>query len=149
MEYPKYVQKDLEVLFNLEFSKDQYGRSINKDDKLAYKLYQIAQKYPQKWLIAIIEYLGYMDDGSVELAEEDYRDEILYNAECYFKSAMENYSLMYTDREEEENSDYHRWNRQIKFIDIGWLDCIYTTRNAYLNKYQGVTRHPIKCIFKD
>lgn len=149
MTLPKYVEKDLEILFNYEFATDEWGREINKKDKIAYKLYQIAQKYPQKHLEAIIEYLGYLDDGNIELEEKDFKDEILHEAEYYFKKAMEDHFLMYTDREEEEQGDYHRWNRQIKFIDIGWLDCIYTSRKSYLKKYKNITRYPSKAIYLD
>lgn len=149
MELPQYVQKDLEILYNYEFARDEYGYEVNKSDKMAYKLYQIAKKYPQKNLESIIEYLGYFDDGDIEIAEEDFRDEVLHMAEYYFKKAMEDHFLMYTDREEKEQGDYHRWNRQIKFIDIGWLDCVYTSRKSFLNKYKDITRYPTKAVYLD
>lgn len=144
-ELPKYVQRDLEILYNFEFSRDKYGYEINKTDKIAYKLYQIAKKYPQKWLEPIIEYLGYLDCGDVELAEKDYRDEIFHMAEYYFKQAMQDPFLMYSNLDEQSEDDYTCDMRQCKFIDIGWLDAIYT-RKSYLKKYKDITRYPSKAV---
>lgn len=144
-ELPKYVQRDLGILYNFEFSRDQYGYEINKSDKMAYKLYQIANKYPQKWLEPIIEYLGYLDSGDVELAEEDYRDEILHMAEYWFDQAMRDHFLMYSSEEERWEEDYTRDMRQVKFIEIGWLDAVYT-RKSYIKKYGDVIRHPSKAV---
>ena len=54
---PKYVKKDLEILYNYEFSRDKYGYEINKSDKMALKLFSIAKKYPQKYLKNILKIL--------------------------------------------------------------------------------------------
>lgn len=145
-ELPKYVQKDLSILSNYEFSYDKYGYEINKSDKMAYKLYQIAQKYPQKYLEPIIEYLGYLDCSDIELAEEDYRDEIMHMAEYYFDQAMKDHFLMYSSEEERYEENYTNDMRQIKFINIGWLDCVYTNRQSYIKAYQSVTRYPSKAV---
>ena len=146
---PKYVEKDLQILHNYEFSTDQWGREINQNDKLAYKLYQIAMNYPEKWLREILEYLGYFCDYYEELDKKDFRKEILHMAEYHFQEAMEDSFLMYTDEEEAEEGDYHRWNRQNKFIDIGWLDYIYTEKKYYLQKYKDVERYPTQVTYLD
>lgn len=148
-ELPKYVQKDLKILHNYEFSTDQWGREINQDDKMAYKLYQIAKKYPQRYLHEILEYLGYFCDYYEELKEEDFRAEIFHMAEYYFQKAMEDHFLMYSYQEEIEEEDYHRFNRQIKFINIGWLDCVYTDRKSYLEHYKDVERYPSQVVYID
>lgn len=146
---PKYVTRDLQILHNYEFSTDNWGRDINQNDKFAYKLYQIARNYPEKWLREILEYLGYFCDYYENLEEKDFRAEILHMAEYHFKLAMEDHFLMYSDEEEVEEGDYHCWNRQIKFIEIGWLDCIYTDRKSYLKAYKNVERYPTQVTYLD
>ena len=131
MNIPKYVQNDVDILHRFEFSTDEYGYDINKDDKLAIKLFRIGKKYPQKWLYRIIEYLG-LFDGGCNVREEDYRNEILYHAEYYFIRAMNDYSLMY-----DENI-----HKQIPFIELGLIDCAYSNQknwkqSNYKPKYES------------
>ena len=47
---PKYVKKDLEVLYNAEFKVDRYGYTWTDYHRLAVKLYAIASKYSDKYL---------------------------------------------------------------------------------------------------
>ena len=69
---PQYVAKDLDVLFNYEFARDKYGYEINKSDKIALKLFKIAEKYPQQHLWAILTHFGYFcgdEELEIELME--------------------------------------------------------------------------------
>lgn len=135
---PKYVLKDIEILFRYEYeSYDKYGFQINKDDKIALKLFRIANKYPQKHLWAILEYFGYFC-GEEELAEENYRDEIRHIAEEYFKRAMNDALLMY------DGGVNGNIRKQIPFIEIGviggWFSNVHNWREklslgGYTNKY--------------
>lgn len=124
---PKYVKKDLEILYNYEFSRDKYGYEINKSDKMALKLFSIAKKYPQKYLKNILEYFGYFY-GEEELAEEDYRDEILYLAEQKFKQAMDDIFLMY------EGGCDGNIRRQVPFIELGLIGGWFKDRNDWRRK---------------
>ena len=78
---PKYVKKDLEVLYNAEFKLNKYGYAWTDYHRLAVKLYAIASKYPDKYLEPVLEYLGYFTDGNEFLDEANYRAEIMQNAE--------------------------------------------------------------------
>lgn len=130
MTRPKYVDKDLQVLYNNEFKVSKYGYSYTDYYRMAIKLFAIAKKYPQKHLEVILEYLGYFTDCKEELNELDFRNEILHNAEEYFISAMSDTCMMY-----DKNV-----NKQVKFIELGLIDCWYEKarnfRNSgYIRKY--------------
>ena len=56
---PKYVEKDLDILYRYEFARDKFDREINNNHKISKKLFSIAEKYPQKYLGVILEYFGY------------------------------------------------------------------------------------------
>ena len=45
---PKYVEKDLKVLYNAEFKVSKYGFSYTDNVKMAQKLFKIAQRL-QRW----------------------------------------------------------------------------------------------------
>lgn len=127
---PKYVAKDLDVLFNYEFARDQYGYEINKSDKIALKLFKIAEKYPQKHLWAILTHFGYFTDEE-ELAKEDYRAEILHLAEYYFKEAMNDAFLMY------DGGCDGNIKKQVAFIELGliggWFANVHQWREKIRN----------------
>ena len=138
---PQYVAKDLDILFNYEYnSRDQYGYEINKSDKIALKLFKIADKYPQKHLWAILTYFGYFT-GEEELKEEDYRDEIRHLGEYYFKEAMNDALLMY------DGGLTGNIKKQIDFIEIGliggWFASVHDWR-AKLSQYQD--KYPQKSV---
>lgn len=130
---PRYVAKDLDVLFNYEFARDKYGYEINKSDKIALKLFKIAEKYPQKHLWAILTHFGYFC-GDEELDEKDYRDEIKHLAEYYFKKAMNDTLLMY------DGGLNGNIRKQIDFIEMGliggWFANVHDWRaKKYEDKY--------------
>ncbi len=134
---PQYVAKDLDILFNYEFSRDQYGYEINKSDKIALKLFKIAEKYPQKHLWAILTYFGYFC-GDEKLAKEDYRAEILHLGEYYFKQAMNDACLMY------DGGCNGNIKKQVAFIELGliggWFENVHQWREknrngGYKDKY--------------
>lgn len=120
MEHPKYVNNDLAVLYNAECKVDSYGYSWTDYHKLAVKLWSIASKYPQKHLEAVIEYLGYFADN-IEISEEDYRSEIMHNAEYYFIQAMKDSCMCYGDKV----------NKQSDFIKIGFIDTWYSSSKNF------------------
>lgn len=127
MEIPKYVLQDLKVLENAELKVDQYGYCRTNYSKMSEKLFKIAQRYPQKYLEVVLDYLGYFD-GSIVLNEEDFRDEILHNAEYCFIEAMDS-DTMYG----------HNTQRQVKFIELGiiegWFDSPKTFKERYKEQY--------------
>ena len=130
---PQYVAKDLDVLFNYEFARDKYGYEINKSDKIALKLFKIAEKYPQQHLWAILTHFGYFC-GDEELDEKDYRDEIRYLGEYYFKKAMNDTLLMY------DGGLNGNIRKQIDFIEMGliggWFANVHDWRaKKYEDKY--------------
>lgn len=132
---PQYVQRDLNVLFNYEFSHDKYGYEINNDDKIAKKLFIIANKYPQKHLWAILTHFGYFT-GEEELKEEDYRDEIRHLGEYFFKRAMNDSLLMY------DGGTNGNIKKQVFFIEQGliggWFGSAHQWRkklSTYKDKY--------------
>ena len=133
-ELPKYVEKDLDILYNYEFAEDKFGRRINNEHKIARKLFSIAKKYPQKYLKEILEYFGYFY-GEEELSEEDYRDEILHLAEYHFRQAMDDVSLMYDDI-----------NRQMPFLELGIIDAWYDCRNTWNQYKKKEYKYPQKSI---
>lgn len=127
---PKYVQKDLEILYNYEFDEDERYNG-ETDHRMARKLFQIAKNYPQKHLWAILEYFGYIfdeyniddEDRTVRYLEpKDYRNQILHMAEEHFIEAMNEHWEMYY----EDNI-----KRQSYFIDIGLIDCFYSSKKEF------------------
>lgn len=126
MKLPKYVEKDLQVLYNAEFKVSKYGYQYTDNIKMAQKLFQIASKYPDKYLEAVLEYLGYFTDCNEQLDEADYRAEIFHNAEYYFLEAMNNPTIVYDNP-----------NKQVLFIEMGFIDCWYQSkRNFKESNYQ-------------
>lgn len=134
MSLPKYVQKDLDILYKYEFETDKFGRSINNEHKISRKLFSIAKKYPQKHLKAILEYFGYFY-GEEELSEKDYRNEILHLAEMHFRNAMDDVELMY------ENV-----NRQIPFLELGIIDAWYDSRKTWNQYKKEEYKYPQKSV---
>ncbi len=131
---PKYVEKDLKVLYNAEFKVSKYGFSYTDNVKMAQKLFKIAQKYPDKYLEPVLEYLGYFTDCDETLNPSDYRDEIMHNAEHYFLEAMNNSTILY------DNID-----KQCLFIEMGFIDCWYASkRNFKASNYQ--IKYPSKLV---
>lgn len=120
MNYPQYVMNDLKVLENAEFKITKYGYSYTDNYRMSLKLFQIASKYPQKNLEAIIDYLGYFYDD-IEISEDNYRKEILHNAEYYFIQAMNDNFVCY-----DENV-----NRQAKFIELGLIDVCFRSNREF------------------
>lgn len=137
-ELPKYVEKDLQILYNYEFKTDKYGYTVNTHDKMALKLFQIAKKYPQKWLSPILEYFGYFY-GEEELEEKHYRDEILHLAEYHFKLAMDDIFLMY------DGGTDGNIKKQIPFIQLGLIGGWYENRQDWKKK-KYVDKYPQKSI---
>ena len=137
-ELPKYVEKDLEILYNYEFKTDKYGYEINTHDKIALKLFRIAKKYPQKWLSPILEFFGYFY-GEEELEEKHYRDEILHLAEYHFKLAMDDIFLMY------DGGTDGNIKKQIPFIELGLIGGWYANRQDWKKK-KYVDKYPQKSI---
>lgn len=135
MELPKYVQKDIQILENAELKVDKYGYCRTDYSKMSEKLFKIAQRYPQKYLEAILEYLGYFNDGDIELDEEDYRDEIFYIGEYCFIEAM-NSASMYDDNVQ----------RQAKFIELGIIDGWFDSPRSFKERYQPQYQTKIKEI---
>lgn len=128
---PKYVEKDLEVLYNAEFKVSKYGYSYTDNVKMAEKLFKMANKYPDKYLEAVLEYLGYFNDGNEYLNPQDYRHEILSCAEDYFIEAMNNPCGVYDNTKQ-----------QGLFIEMGFIDCWYSSKRSFLEsnyqrKYQS------------
>lgn len=137
---PKYVKKDLNILFNYEFAHDKYGYEINNDDKIAKKLFIIASKYPQKHLWAILTHFGYFT-GEEELKEEDYRDEIRYLAEDYFKNAMNDIFLMY------DGGCDGNIRKQVFFIEQGLIGGWFASRNEWREKLKNYKdKYPQKSV---
>lgn len=120
MTYPKYVETDLRTLYNFETKTDKYGYMYTDNYRISLKLFAIASKYPQKNLEAIIDYLGYFSDN-IEISEDNYRKEILYNAEYHFIQAMNDNFMCY-----EENV-----NKQVKFIELGLIDSWYRSNKDF------------------
>ena len=120
MNYPQYVMNDLKVLENAEFKMDKYGYNFTDNYRMSLKLFQIASKYPQKNLEAIIDYLGYFYDN-IEISEDNYRGEILHNAEYYFIQAMNDNFVCYGENV----------NRQVKFIELGLIDSWYRSNREF------------------
>lgn len=136
MELPKYVLNDLQVLDNAEFKIDKFGYTYTDNCKLAEKLFKMAKKYPQKYLHAVLDYLGYFD-GSVELDESDYRAEILHNAEYYFIQAMNDVIEMY---------DGKNINKQVFFIEQGLIDGWFSSAKRWKEKgYEP--KYPSKAVY--
>ena len=121
---PKYVKKDLEVLFNAEFKEDKYGCTLTDYHRLAVKLYAIASKYPDKYLEPVLEYLGYFTDGNEYLNKDNYRAEIMHNAEHYFIKAMEDYDMCYNDKVK----------KQIDFIEMGFIGGWFSSSKQFKDK---------------
>lgn len=138
MNKPKYVQKDIEILRNYEFATDRWGYEINRKEKMALKLFRIAEKYPQKQLVHIINYFG-LFDGGCDVKEEDYRDQILYEAEYFFIEAMNDLFLMYGEFGE-------KIAKQIPFIELGLIDCCYGSRKRW-KKANYQPKYPSKLIY--
>lgn len=120
MTYPQYVMNDLKVLKNAEFKITKYGYSYTDNYRMSLKLFQIASKYPQKNLEAIIDYLGYFYDD-IEISEDNYRKEILHNAEYYFIQAMNDNFVCYGENV----------NKQVKFIELGLIDGWYRSNREF------------------
>lgn len=120
MTYPKYVESDLRTLYNFETKTDKYGYMYTDNYRISLKLFAIASKYPQKNLEAIIDYLGYFSDN-IEISEDNYRKEILHNAEYHFIQAMNDNFMCY-----EENV-----NKQVKFIELGLIDSWYRSNKDF------------------
>ena len=135
MELPKYVQKDLKVLENAELKTDKYGNWFCDHQKMAEKLFKIGFNYPKKYLGAILEYLGYFDDDDIVLDEADFRDEILYTAECSFIEVMKSYS-MYGENVQ----------RQVKFIELGVIGGWFDSPNTFMERYQPKYQSKIKDV---
>lgn len=132
---PKYVEKDLSVLYNAEFKVSKYGYSYTDYFRMAVKLFKMASKYPEKYLEAVLEYLGYFTSCDEQLNEADYRAEIFHNAEEYFISAMEDNFMCY-----DENV-----NKQVEFIEMGFIDCWYSSKkNFKASNYQR--KYPSKLV---
>ena len=126
MSYPKYVEKDLRTVYNFETKISKYGHMYTDNYRMSLKLFSIASKYPQKNLEAIIDYLGYFSDN-IEISEDNYRKEILHNAEYYFIQAMNDNFVCY-----DENV-----NKQAKFIELGLIDNWYSSsKNFKESNYQ-------------
>ena len=121
---PKYVKKDLEVLYNAEFKENKYGNTWTDYHRLAVKLYAIASKYPDKYLEPVLEYLGYFTDCNEYLDEANYRAEIMHNAEHYFIKAMEDYDMCYDDKVK----------KQIDFIEMGFIGGWFTSSRQFKDK---------------
>lgn len=120
MSYPQYVEKDLKTLYNFETKTTKYGHMYTDNYRMSLKLFAIASKYPQKNLEAIIDYLGYFSDN-IEISEDNYRKEILHNAEYYFIQAM-NHNFMCYDG---------NINKQAKFIELGLIDNWYSSSRKF------------------
>lgn len=120
MNYPQYVETDLKILYNFETKISKYGHMYTDNYRMSLKLFSIASKYPQKNLEAIIDYLGYFSDN-IEISEDNYRKEILHNAEYYFIQAMNDNFMCY-----EENV-----NKQVKFIELGLIDGWYRSNREF------------------
>lgn len=120
MSYPQYVENDLKVLYNAELKIDKYGNQWTDYHKLSVKLWQIASKYPQKHLEAVLEFLGYFTDGA-DISEENYRSEIMHNAEYYFIEAMKDSCMCYGDKV----------NKQSDFIKIEFIDTWYSSSKNF------------------
>ena len=120
MSYPQYVETDLKILYNFETKISKYGHMYTDNYRMSLKLFSIASKYPQKNLEAIIDYLGYFSDN-IEISEDNYRKEILHNAEYYFIQAMNDNFMCY-----EENV-----NKQVKFIELGLIDSWYRSNREF------------------
>lgn len=120
MSYPQYVEKDLKILYNAEMKISKYGNQWTDYHRLSVKLWSIASKYPQKHLEAVIDYLGYFSDD-VKISEEDYRSEIMHNAEYYFIQAMNDSCMCYGDKV----------NKQSDFIKIGFIDTWYSSNRSF------------------
>lgn len=126
MNYPQYVETDLKILYNFETKISKYGYMYTDNYRMSLKLFAIASKYPQKNLEAIIDYLGYFSDN-IEISEDNYRKEILHNAEYYFIQAMNDNFVCY-----DENV-----NKQAKFIELGLIDNWYSSsKNFKESNYQ-------------
>lgn len=134
MEIPKYVSQDLKVLENAELKVDKYGYCHTDYSKMAEKLFKIAQRYPQKYLEVVLDYLGYFD-GSIVLDEADFRSEILHNAEYCFMEAMDS-DAMYG-----ENT-----KRQIKFINLGIIGGWFNSPKSFKNRYKAKYPSKIKDV---
>ena len=120
MNYPQYVETDLKILYNFETKISKYGHMYTDNYRMSLKLFSIASKYPQKNLEAIIDYLGYFSDN-IEISEDNYRKEILHNAEYYFIQAMNDNFMCY-----EENV-----NKQAKFRELGLIDGWYRSNREF------------------
>ena len=121
---PKYVKKDLEVLYNAEFKLNKYGYAWTDYHRLAVKLHAIASKYPNKYLEPVLEYLGYFTECNEFLDEANYRAEIMHNAEYYFIKAMEDCAMCYDDKVK----------KQIDFIKMGFIGGWFTSSRQFKDK---------------
>lgn len=120
MSYPQYVETDLKILYNFETKISKYGYMYTDNYRMSLKLFAIASKYPQKNLEAIIDYLGYFSDN-IEISEDNYRKEILHNAEYYFIQAMNDNFMCYG-----ENAI-----KQVKFIELDLIDGWYRSNKEW------------------
>ena len=121
---PRYVKKDLEVLYNAEFKLNKYGYAWTDYHRLAVKLHAIASKYPDKYLEPVLEYLGYFTDCNEFLDEANYRAEIMHNAEYYFIKAMEDCAMCYDDKVK----------KQIDFIEMGFIGGWFASSREFKDK---------------
>ena len=121
---PKYVARDLKVLYNAEFKVSKYGYSYTDYYRMAVKLFKIASKYSDKYLEPVLEFLGYFTDCNEYLDESNYRAEIYHNAEYYFIKAMEDYAMCY-----DKNV-----NKQIDFIEMGFISSWFVSNRHFKDK---------------
>ena len=133
---PKYVEKDLEVLYNAEFKVSKYGYSYTDYHRMSVKLTNIARKYPEKYLEPVLEFLGYFTDSNEILEEADYRAELQHLAEYYFIEAMT-----------KDYVCYDNVKKQCDFIDLEYIDCIYTNKNRFKEVYES--KYPSKVVTMD
>ena len=134
---PKYIENDFKILYNAEFKTDKYGYSYTDNVKMCEKLFKIAKTYADKYLEDVLDYLGYFCDNTYELAESDYRNQILSDAEYHFIQAMENYDEVYDEK----------INKQVKFIEMGFIDCVYSSaKNFKASNYQE--KYPSKIVYR-
>lgn len=136
MDLPKYVTRDLKVLYNAEFKVSKYGYSYTDYYRMAVKLFKIASTYSDKYLEPILEYLGYFTDYNEYLDESNYRAEIYHNAEYYFIQAMNEYSMCYGDN----------LKKQISFIEMGFIGGWFASNKQfkaknYEIKYPSLIEH--------
>ena len=113
---PRYVQNDLIILDNLEFNNPNYRR-------LSYKLWRIAENYPQKNLYVVLEHMGYFFEDKHEIKEDEYRDAVKSISKDFFISAMNT------------NEVYEDVHKQEVFMKIGFIDSIFKSRESFIKNF--------------